>query len=131
MQSTVTTQGFCYDYVIVVSAFFIMMMIFGMHNTFGVFFKPVLTEFGWARGITSGAFSLAMIMVGLLGVFMGGLNDRFGPRIVLSLCGLFFCLGFLMVSQFSAVWQLYLFDGVIIGAGVSGVWVPLMSTVAR
>lgn len=130
-QSPGTKPGFFYGYVIVVAAFFSMMMIFGMHNTFGVFFKPVLTEFGWARGVTSGAFSLAMIMVGLLGVFMGGLNDRFGPRIVLSLCGFLFGLGFLLMSQISAVWQLYLFYGIIIGSGVSGAWVPLMSTVAR
>ncbi len=130
-QSPGTKPGFFYGYVIVVSAFFSMMMIFGIHNTFGVFFKPVLTEFGWTRAMTSGAFSLAMIMVGLLGVFMGGLNDRFGPRIVLSLCGFLFGLGFLLMSQISAVWQLYLFYGIIIGAGVSGAWVPLMSTVAR
>jgi MFS family permease len=35
------------------------------------------------------------------------------------------------MSQTSALWQLYLFYGLIIGIGMSGIWVPLMSTVAR
>jgi hypothetical protein len=33
-----------------------------------VFFKPVLTEFGWNRAITSGVFSLSMIVQGVLGI---------------------------------------------------------------
>jgi MFS family permease len=31
----------------------------------------------------------------------------------------------------NALWQLYLFLGIIIGTGMSGVWVPLLSTVAK
>jgi len=108
-----------------------MMIILGLHTSFGVFFKPVSTEFGWTRAMTSGAFSLAWVTQGLFSVFMGGLNDRLGPRIVLTVCGLIFGLGFLLMSQISAVWQLYLFYGLIIGAGASGAWVPLLSTIAR
>jgi len=124
------SRGF-YGYVVVVCAFFCMMIILGLHTSFGVFFKPVSTEFGWTRAITSGAFSLAWVTQGLFSVFMGGLNDRLGPRIVLTVCGLIFGLGFLLMSQISAVWQLYLFYGLIIGTGTSGAWVPLLSTIAR
>ncbi|MCK4961003.1 MAG: MFS transporter, partial [Anaerolineales bacterium] len=98
---------------------------------FGVFFKPMLTEFGWTRAMTSGAFSLSMMIYGVLGIVVGGLNDRFGPRVVLTLCGLLLGLGYLLMSQVSALWQMYLFYGVIIGTGMSGVWVPQLSTVAR
>jgi MFS family permease len=107
-----------------------MMIIFGLFVTFGVFFKPILSEFGWTRAATSGAFSLSMIVHGFLGIFMGGINDRFGPRFVLSLSGFLFGLGFILVSQTSTLWQLYLIY-CLIGAGVSGGWVPLLSTVAR
>jgi MFS family permease len=131
LQSTDKKPKYFYGYIVVVSAFFIMMTILGLHGSFGVFFKPVLTEFGWTRAMTSGAFSIAVIIQGLLGVFMGGLNDKLGPRVVLSLCGLLFALGYLLMSQINSVWQLYLFYGLIIGSGISGVWVPLMSTVAR
>ncbi len=120
-----------FSYAVVVSAFLIMLIVFGTHMSFGVFFRPMLTEFGWTSAMTAGAFSLSQIVQGLLGIFMGGLNDRFGPRLVLSLCAFLFGLGVLLMSQISAIWQLYLFYGIIIGAGVSGTWVPLMSTIAR
>ncbi len=104
---------------------------FGTYFAFGVFFKPVLTEFGWTRALTSGAFSLSMIMHGVMGIVMGILNDRLGPRIVLSLCGFLIGLGYLLMPLISTVGQLYLFYGVIVGTGLGGVWVPLLSTVAR
>jgi len=108
-----------------------MVVVFSVYYTFGIFFKPVLTEFGWTRAMTSGAFSLSWIVNGFLGIVMGGLNDRLGPRVVITLCSVILGLGYLLMSQIGAVWQLYLFYGVIIGAGLSGFFVPLASTVAR
>ncbi|MFC2047493.1 MFS transporter [Chloroflexota bacterium] len=122
---------FFYGYVVVAATFCIMVVTLGTSYTFGVFFKPVLTEFGWTRALTSGAFSLSMLMAGLIGIVMGGLNDRFGPRVLLTVCGVLLGLGYFLMSQISAVWQLYLFYGVIIGIAMSGVWPPLMSTVTR
>ena len=130
-QSPGADLGFFYGYIVVIVAFLIMTVMFGVYVAFGVFFNPMLTDFGWTRAMTSGAFSLSMIMFGLLGIVMGGLNDRVGPQIVLSVCGFLFGLGCLLMSQISAVWQLYLFYGVIIGIGIAGSWVPLVSTVAR
>ena len=124
-------SSFFYGYVVVVAALCIMVAIWGTYYAFGVFFKPVLTEFGWTRAMTSGAFSLSLIVQGLIGIAMGGLTDRFGPRIVMTLCGFLLGIGYLLLSQLGAVWQLYLFYGVIIGIGMGGSWVPLMSTVAR
>jgi MFS family permease len=98
---------------------------------FGVFFKPMLKEFGWTRAMTSGAFSLCSIIQGLLGIAMGGVTDKFGARVVMTLCGLLLGLGYLLLSQLSAIWQFYLFYGAIVGAGMGGSFTPLMSTVAR
>jgi MFS family permease len=106
-------------------------VIWSVYYAFGVFFKPVLTEFGWTRAMTSGAFSLSAIVHGLLGFVIGGLTDKFGPRLVITFCGLLLGLGYLLMSQISAVWQFYLFYGVIIGAGMGGSFIPFMTTVAR
>jgi MFS family permease len=122
---------FFYGYVVVIAAFFIFVVSWAAYNSFGVFFNPLLEEFGWNRAVTSGAFSLSMFLYGVLGIIVGALNDRFGPRVVLTFCGILLGLGYLLMSQISALWQLYLFWGVIIGIGMSGVWVPLLSTVAR
>ncbi len=130
-QSPGTEPGFFYGYIVVVAAFFIQVLAYGTFNAFGIFLKPVLTEFGWTRAMTAGAFSLSWIMHGLLAIVMGRLTDRFGPRLVITLCGFFLGIGYLLISQISAIWQLYLFYGVIIGTGMSGTFVPLTSTVAR
>ena len=122
---------FFYGYIVVVAAFFIMVAIFGLYYCFGIFFDPMLLEFGWTRAMTSGAFSLSMVVYGLLNVAVGGLTDRFGPRMVVTICGLLIGLGYLLMSQISAVWQLYLFYGVIIGAGMGGSFIALLSSVAR
>ncbi|MDD4859492.1 MAG: MFS transporter [Dehalococcoidales bacterium] len=123
--------GFFYGYIIVLSAFLILMTVWGAQYSFGVFFKPVLNEFGWTRAETSGAYSLSMVLIGIFGVFTGRLNDRFGPRLVLTVCGLLVGLGYFLMSQISAIWQMYLLYGVLISAGISGMIVPLLSTVAR
>lgn len=123
--------GFFYGYIVIIAACLIMIMGWGTYYAFGVFLKPVLTEFGWTRAMTSGAFSLGMIVQGLIGIVMGGLTDRLGPRVVLTICGFLIGLGYILMSQIAAVWQIYLFLGLIVGSGMSGIIVPLLSVVAR
>ena len=122
---------FFYGYIVVAAALLIVIIAHGAQYTFGIFFKPILTEFGWRRGATSGAFSLYLLLWGFLGIFVGKLNDSFGPRIVMIVCGFFLGLGYLLMSQISVIWQLYLFYGLIIAIGMSGAWVPLISTIPR
>ncbi|NNG08266.1 MAG: MFS transporter, partial [Desulfobacteraceae bacterium] len=124
-------KGIFYGYLVVAAAFLIMVVMWAVFYAFGVFFRPILNEFGWTRAMTSGAFSLSSISMGLLGIAMGGLNDKFGPRIVMSVCGLLLGIGYLLMSQLEALWQLYLFYGIILGTGMGGGFVPLMTTVAR
>ena len=130
-QSPEAEPRFFYGYIVVVAAFLIIVTMYGVYYTFGIFFSPVLTEFGWTRAMISGAFSLSWIINGLLGIVMGRLNDSLGPRVVLTICGFLVGLGYLLMSQISAAWQLYLFYGAIIGAGMGGGIIPLLSTVAR
>jgi len=108
-----------------------MVVIWGANYTFGVFFKPVLTEFGWTRAATSGAYSLSLVLHGLLGIGAGRLTDRFGPRVVMIFCAAVLGLGYSLMSQISDIWQLYLFYGVIIAIGMGGSYVPMLSTTAR
>ena len=122
---------FFYGYIVVAAALLIVTIAHGAQYTFGIFFKPILTEFGWTRGVTSGAFSLYLVLWGFLSIFVGKLNDSFGPRIIMIVCGFFLGLGYLLMSQISVIWQLYLFYGLIIAIGMSGAWVPLISTIPR
>ena len=123
--------GVFYGYAIVLYTFLIMLIMWGTLYSFGVFFKPLLTEFGWTRAMTSSVFSLNMLLYGALAIVTGRLTDRIGPRIIITVCGFLLGLGYLLTSQIGSIWQLYLFYGVIVGIGMSGSYAPLVSTVAR
>src|SRR5262245_55032905 len=103
---TATRDEPFYGFVVVAAACLSMVLIFSVHYAFGVFFKPLSEEFGWTRAMTAGAFSLVWIPQGLLAFIMGGLNDRFGPRLVLTVCGAIIGAGWLLTAQITAVWQL-------------------------
>ena len=122
---------FFYGYIVVAAAFLIMVVMWGTLYSFGIFFKPLLAELGWARAMTSGAYSLFMVLHGLLYIPAGRLNDKFGPRVIMIVCGFFLGLGYLLMSQVNDIWHLFLFYGVIVGFGAGGGYVPLLSTVSR
>ncbi|HEY94451.1 MAG TPA: MFS transporter [Dehalococcoidia bacterium] len=124
-------KKFFYGYVVVALGLFINMVLGGTLYTFSVFFEPLSTEFGWTRAATSGAFSLYMLLHGFLYIITGEMNDKLGPRIVMSLCGLLMGLGYMLMALTSEIWHIYFFYGVIIAVGMSGGYVPLISTVTR
>jgi MFS family permease len=130
-QVTNTEPRFFYGYIVVAASLLIILLTYGLRTSFGVFFKPMMSEFDWTRALTSGAVTLSMVMQGLWGILMGKLNDKFGSRSVITLCCFFSGLGLLLMYFTNSAWQLYLFYGVIFGIGMGGVFVALFSTVAR
>jgi len=121
-----------YGYIVVIAAFIMRFAWGGAFQSYGVFFKPLSTEFGWTRATTSGALSLFMLLAGAFTILAGRLIDRFGPRLLMTICGLFLGLGFLLMSQISAVWQLYLFYAMPIAIGFGGTGdAPTVSLVMR
>jgi MFS family permease len=122
---------FAYGYIVVLAAFFIMVIIWGTFYSFGVFFEPLLSEFNWTRATLSGAFSLAILTSGLASILMGRLTDRWGPRAVMVAGGLFLSSGYWLMSQVIAVWHFYLIYGVILAIGVGCAYTPLVATVSK
>jgi MFS family permease len=120
-----------YGYYVVLFAFIIMLLAYGVRTSFGVFFKPMQEEFSWTRAFTSGAVTVSMLVQGVWGIFMGRVNDRVGARLVITLCGLLLGAGLLLTAMTHYSWELYVFYGLIIGLGMGGVFVALMSTVTR
>ncbi|MFC2011186.1 MFS transporter [Chloroflexota bacterium] len=122
---------FFYGYVVVAAGIIASVLLVGTFVSFGVFFKPLMSEFGWTRTTTSVAMSVAALTLGFSGIATGRLTDKFGPKVVLIACGLFMGLGTLLMSQISALWQLYLFYGVMVGSGMSAADITITATVAR
>ncbi|MFC1937990.1 MFS transporter [Chloroflexota bacterium] len=123
--------GFFYGYIVLMAAFSIKTLAYGSNRSFGVFLVPMLAEFGWTRAGISTAFTLGMIVMGLMSLVAGRLTDRIGPRLVLLVSGFFLGTGYLLVSQISDIWQFYVFYGMMTGIGMSGCGAPLFSIIAR
>ncbi len=120
-----------YSNVIAAACFVIQGVGIGTYISYGVLFNPLLSEFGWSRASIAGASSVAFLLSGFLSIFVGRLNDRIGPRKLMTVTGIFFGLGFLLMSRLDAIWQLYLFFGIIFGIGLSSIDVISLTTIAR
>ena len=118
-------------YVVLASAFLVSAALYGAAFSFGVFIEPMRTELGWGSAWLSGAFSLALLVSGSLGILAGRLSDRFGPRSIVLACNVSLGLGYVLMSRIDSLWQLYLSFGLLIGMGMSAGIAPLQSTVVR
>lgn len=126
-----TNSKIFYGHIIVVASSFILVIMHGIHSTYGVFFNSLQKEFSSDRATIAGANSLAFFLEGLFAVALGKLTDRFGPRTVIATSGLIFGFGYFLMSRVSSLWQLYLFYPLIVGIGASSGNVSLLSTVTR
>jgi MFS family permease len=123
-------QKVFYGYIVISAAFVILTVAWGTNRTFGVFLKPMLTEFGWSRASISGAFTLAMMVMGLAGMPAGRITDRIGPRVVVTCCSIFLGTGYFLAARIQTVWQFYIVYGILTGFGMS-MTTPLLSLASR
>ncbi|HUF92581.1 MAG TPA: MFS transporter, partial [Candidatus Limnocylindria bacterium] len=92
----------------------------GLRSVFGVYIKPMETEFGWGRGALSGAAAISLLLLGATGPIVGRLADRWGPRRVLLSCMVILAAGSIGASFISQLWHVYLTTGVLMGLGAGG-----------
>ncbi len=118
-------------YAVVLGASLTQFTIIGLYISSGLFFKVFETEFGWSRTVLSSASALSVFMMGLLAIPAGRLSDRFGPRRVLAATGTVFGIGYMLLSQVSEIWQLFVLFGLFLGLGFAAHDVVTLSTVAR
>lgn len=72
---------------------------------FGVLLVPVQRETGWGRGALSGAYALSFVVVGLAGVPVGRLVDRFGARGLMAAGSATGGVSLLLLAQSRELWQ--------------------------
>jgi MFS family permease len=120
-----------YGYHVVAASFLIQGVTIGGNFAYGVLFKELEAEFGWSRATIAGASSTSLLVMGLLAVLAGRLNDRVGPRWLLTGSALFYGVGYLLFAGLQAPWQLFLVYGLLVGIGLSTHDVVTLSTVAR
>jgi len=120
-----------YGWIIVVAAVFIACTLLGIRFSFGVFFKSLEVEFDLTRVATSSVFSIYMIIFAIFALVSGWALDKYGPRLVVALMGLFTGLSLVTTSLSSSLWQLYLSYSLLLAIGTGGTIPVLMAVVSR
>jgi MFS family permease len=108
---------FFYGWVIVGVVFVTMGIGVNARTAFSLLFPPILTEFGWERGVTAGAFSFGFLVSAMLSPSLGRLMDRRGPRVVLEMGVGLMAAGLMLATLVRQPWHLYATLGVMVGGG--------------
>ena len=120
-----------YGYHIMIASLLIMMLVAGFFISYGVFFTPLHDEFGWSRMAISAAYSMGCFVSGTCAIIFGRICDKYGPREIMTIGGIVFGAGFLLMSRLNSLWQLYLFFGLLVCMWPDPSVGLLLSTTAR
>lgn len=118
-------------WVVVAALFAVTASVSTSLTAFGVFLPELSQAFGWSRGGISVALTINLIVGGLAAFPVGWRADRHGPRGVLALTVLTGAVGFALSSGISRLWHFYLSYGLLVGLGVSSIYVLAAATVSR
>ena len=73
-------KGINYGWIMVLVVFVLSGLAFGSMASISVFLKPVSLEFGWSRGQTSFAYTVASLSSAVFGVLWGQVADKYGTK---------------------------------------------------
>ncbi|MBW2059542.1 MAG: MFS transporter [Deltaproteobacteria bacterium] len=118
-----------YGWYVLASSFVILFFNSGARYSFGVTFKPMITEFGWDRGSISLVFFLNMTLYALSLTLVGKAYDRYGPKWVILVSTVFVSSGYGLISRIGTIWQFCISYGVIAAIGLGGPSVTLMAAI--
>ena len=118
-----------YGWVMVLVVFVLSGLAFGSMASISVFLKPVSLEFGWSRGQTSFAYTVASFSSAAFGVIWGQIADKYGTRwfgFVGSIC---MSLILFMLSNMDSIYQFYLLYFLFGALGSALLFSPLYANV--
>ena len=119
-----------YGWILLAAVVFVVLAGSGIRAVFGVFIKPIESEFGWTRQQLSGAAALSLFVLGAVGPMVGWLADVWGPRRVMLVATATLGVGTVLASFVGHLWQLYASAGVLMAMGAGGLGMATSATIA-
>ncbi|MFC1908618.1 MFS transporter [Chloroflexota bacterium] len=86
---------------------------------FSAFFKPIASDLGFSRAVTSVPSSITRLEGGFEGPIAGWATDRFGPRWIIFGGTFLMGLGLVLMNYINSIWAFYVVWGVIIGTATN------------
>jgi len=119
-----------YGWYVVVAGFFITFTLGEAMWSFGVFFKPLASDFGWSRAVVSSGYTAFLIGFGISSIVFGRLADIYSPRPILLVSALLAGTGIALCSRVETINELrfFLFVG---GLGGGATWSVPTSAVQK
>jgi len=114
-------------WVVVMGAVLIQLCL-GAVYAWSLFNQPLVDKFGWAKADVVLTFSITIFVFSVFTIIAGKIQDKIGPRWVATLGGIIMGTGIMLASTATTTTQLYLFYGVIGGAGIGAAYVCPLAT---
>jgi MFS family permease len=124
------TRRLHYGWVVAGAAFVALLIASGVRATPTILIGPLDEEFGWRVDQVSLAISINLVLFGLMAPFSAALMERFGVRRVVAVALAATAAGSAATIGMSALWELTLLWGVVIGAATGCLSSPLAAVVA-
>jgi MFS family permease len=99
------TPGLFYGWYMVAAAWVMLFLVNAVGA--GIFFKPILEEFGWDRATLSAVHTIALLLFAIATPFIGRFIDRFGPRFMLFICLATQTLSSTVNGLATNIWQIF------------------------
>ncbi len=116
-------------WLVVVAAFIVGFVVFGILYSFGAFYQPMLAEFGAGGTATSALFSITGLIFYFAGPFTGHLGDRLGPRPMVLAGATILAAGLVLTATIGRMWMAYLTYGLGVGIGCACAYPPSLAIV--
>ena len=122
-------RGINYGWAMVLVVFTLSGLAFGSMASISVFLKPVSLEFGWSRGQTSFAYTIASFASAAFGVIWGQFADKYGTKWFGLAGAISMSLTLLALSSLDSIYQFYLLYFLFGALGSALLFSPLYANV--
>ncbi len=130
LAAVLAARGIHYGWVVVAATFLTMLVTAGAVGAPGVLLLPLEREFGWSTAAISSALATRLLLFGLMGPFAAAFINRYGVRNVALSALTLIAAGLTASLAMTALWQLVLLWGVIVGLGTGLTALVLAATVS-
>ncbi|MGE3711512.1 MAG: MFS transporter [Hyphomicrobiaceae bacterium] len=117
-------------YLVLVCSALIVFLAYGSRQSFGIYMKPITSDFGWGRESLSLVLGTQALIYGLSAPFVGAIADKWGSTKVLVTAGLLYAAGILLMANATTPAGMLLSAGLLGGVGSAGCALSLVLSIA-
>src|SRR5215469_6955801 len=118
-----------YRWVIVAAGGLLGCVAIGGMFSLPVLLQPIARDTGWSVTGVSSAMTIGFLAMALTSMIWGNLTDRYGPLRVVLTGSVVIAASLALASQATSLLAFQFLFGVMVGAGTSAIFAPMMATV--